>query len=242
MKVLIQMRTAPALHAAALAENALSSLPAGVGLSIPGLTLDATYPPVQVPGVATHDGATMHSLSQPLNFSFEAIDSTYLVRGQISDGAGQHTALAAALAHPNVVGVFSDPLIESCITCGQTPAVGTAATVGTLLGVKKLAAAKMTGANVYLAIVDTGINLAYLQNKGRKPKLDAAKSFVPAGVTTTPGQHPVNHGTMCAFDAGIAAPNATLLDYAVLLSQTAGANQMAGLFQAAKIPPHVEHS
>jgi subtilisin family serine protease len=38
---------------------------------------------------------------------------------------------------------------------------------------------------------------------------------------------------MCAFDAGIAAPQAQLLDYAVLLSQRPGATQMSGLLSDA---------
>src|SRR5678815_170903 len=47
------------------------------------------------------------------------------------------------------------------------------------------------------------------------------------------GKHPVDHGTMCAYDAGIAAPKATYLDYAVLLSRTPGATAMAGLLSDA---------
>jgi subtilisin family serine protease len=101
------------------------------------------------------------------------------------------------------------------------------------LAVKKLAAAKLTGAGVYLAIVDTGINLPYLLSKGRKLALDVGRSFVPAGVTTTPGNHPVAHGSMCAYDASIAAPRATFLDYAVLLSTTPGSTVMAGLLSDA---------
>jgi subtilisin family serine protease len=52
-------------------------------------------------------------------------------------------------------------------------------------------------------------------------------------VATRPGKHPVNHGTMCAYDVGIAAPKATLLDYAVLLSKTPGETAMSGLLSDA---------
>jgi hypothetical protein len=38
---------------------------------------------------------------------------------------------------------------------------------------------------------------------------------------------------MCAFDVGIAAPEATLLDYAVMLSQTTGETAMSGLLSDA---------
>jgi subtilisin family serine protease len=175
----------------------------------------------------------MHSLSQPLSFSLDAADSTYLVRGYVPDGSSQAAAVAAATAHPDVVGIFSDPLIESSIVCPGDPPVGKDSDVAKLLSVSKLASRKMTGKGVYLAIVDTGISVAHLKSKGRAPKLDVMKSWTPAGVTTTPGKHPVDHGTMCAYDAGIAAPKATYLDYAVLLSRTPGATAMAGLLSDA---------
>jgi subtilisin family serine protease len=186
-----------------------------------------------VPSVKTLMGAAMHSLAQPVTFSLEPAESTYLVRGQIPDGSAQAGAFAAVTSHPDVVGVFSDPLIESSIVCPGDPAVGKDADVAKLLAVSKLATAKMDGRGVYLAIVDTGINLAHLQSKGRNPKLDVHNSWTPSGVATTAGQHPLNHGTMCAYDAGIAAPAATFLDYAVLLSTTPGATTMAGLLSDA---------
>jgi len=221
------------MHAAAMSFAAAPAATAHVGAAVAGLTLDASYPPVQLPGVQSISGAAMHSLAQPMSFSFEPVHSTYVVRGQIPDGAQQQETLAAVLAHPDVVGVFSDPVIEGSLTCIDDPAIGTAKAIATRLSVSKLTTAKMTGAGVYLAIVDGGINVAYLKSKGKKPKLDVANSFVPAGVATTPGQHPADHGTMCAYDGMIAAPKATLLDHAVLLSTTSGATRMAGLLSDA---------
>lgn len=78
-----------------------------------------------------------------------------------------------------------------------------------------MAANGMDGNRLTVAVVDTGINVAYLRSKGRAPKLDTQKSWTPAGVSSQPGQHPVNHGTMCAYDVGIFAEKATLIDYAV---------------------------
>lgn len=233
MKVLLQIRSNPAIHAASMAFAATPDISANLATALPGVELDAAYPPVQVPTPQTLTGAALHSLSQPLAFSFEPQQSTYLLRGHIPDGPQREQAISAALAHPSVVGVFSDPVIEGTLTCGTTPAVGDAVGVAKKLSVSKLTAAKMTGAGVRLAIVDTGINLAYLKQHGVALKVDAASSFVPAGVATTPGKHPVNHGTMCAFDAAIAAPQATFLDHAVLLSTTPGANKMAGLLSDA---------
>jgi subtilisin family serine protease len=233
MKVLVQLRSSGAAHVAAMSATPAPSLAAAVEAAVSGLTIDPSYPPVQVPSVKTLTGSAMHSLAQPMSFSLEPAESTYLVRGQIPDGSAQAGAFAAVTSHPDVVGVFSDPLIESSIVCPGDPAVGKDADVAKLLAVTKLAAAKMDGRGVFLAIVDTGINLAHLQSKGRNPKLDVNNSWTPSGVATTAGQHPLNHGTMCAYDAGIAAPAATFLDYSVLLSTTPGATTMAGLLSDA---------
>lgn len=233
MRVLIQMRHSPAVHAAAMKGMSEPEIGARLQGDVPGLAIDPHFPPVQVPGVAPATGGHLFSASQPLKFSMEPTESTYLVRGTIADGGPQSGALAAAAANPNVVGVFADPVIESCLTCGSSPPVGTDADVAKLLARAKFAAAGLTGTGVYLAIVDTGINVAHLQSKGRTPTLDPRRSWTPKGVTTTPGNHPVNHGTMCAYDAGILAPKATLLDHAVLLSKTPGATVMAGLLSDA---------
>lgn len=233
MKVIVQLRSSPAAGAAAATATAAGAVMANLQSLSNSLVFDPAYPPVQLPGVQATTGAALGSLAQPLTFATDAASSTYLVRGSISDGGSQAAAYQAAMAHPDVIGVYADPVIESCITCGGSNAVGTAATVVGLLSKTKLAAKKLDGTGVFLAIVDTGINLPYLKTLGISAKLDVARSWVPAGVATTPGAHPVNHGTMCAFDALIAAPKATLIDYAVLLSQTPGANQMAGLLSDA---------
>ena len=233
MRVLIQLRSSKAAHAASLTARAQPTLTASLTEAVAGLTIDPSYPPVQVPGVTGDGGAPLHSLAQPLTFSVKPADSTYLVRGQIADGGARAAAYSSATSHPDVVGIYSDPLIESCITCGGTPPVGNTSKVASRLSVAALKAKGMNGKGVFLAIVDTGINLAYLQAHGLSPTLNVAKSWTPAGVATTPGQHPVNHGTMCAFDTAIAAPKATLLDYAVLLSKTPGATVMAGLLSDA---------
>src|SRR5262245_21994148 len=217
MRVLIQMRTSPQRQDAATKGMTADVMGMDVHTAIPGVTLDPSFPVVQVPGMRPVTGGAMFSLHQPLQVSMDAAASTYLLRGTMPD-ATLSGAFAAAVGHPDVVGVFADPAIESCPVCPGDPPVGTDGDVATLLGSKALAAKGMDGSKVYLAIVDTGVNVAYLQTKGRHPKLVAGKSFTPAGVTTQPGIHPVNHGTMCAYDAGIMAPEANPLDCAVLLT------------------------
>ena len=202
---------------------------------ISGFLPDATFSAVQVPvSIPVYTGMSPFALAQPLSFSFNVPETTYLIRGEIPDDPiGLSETLVAAHANPNVVGVFADPAIESCPICPGDPPRGSDKDVAKLLGVPRLSQEKLDGDGVPVAIVDTGINLPYLVQQGRTPKLSKKDSWTPSGVTTSPGQHPVNHGTMCAYDAGIAAPAATLLDCAVLLSKTPGQTVMAGLLSDA---------
>jgi hypothetical protein len=52
-------------------------------------------------------------------------------------------------------------------------------------------------------------------------------------VSVLPGAAPVDHGTMCAFDALLAAPKADLLDHAVLRSTRRGGSVMDGVLSDA---------
>src|SRR5207302_10678871 len=235
MRVIIQLHHSLELHAAAFNVMSLDELPHTVGKQISGFVLDSTFPAVQIPApLPMIPGGSPFSLAQPLSFSFEPQQSTYLVRGEIPDApAGRSQALGAAYANSNVVGVFADPVIESCPICPGDPPLGSESDVAGLLSVSDLARDGMDGAGVFLAVVDTGINLPYLVQQGRSPRLDTKNSWTPTGVTTSAGEHPVKHGTMCAYDAGIAAPQATLLDYAVLLSKKTGESSMSGLLSDA---------
>jgi len=235
MRVLIQLRTTPQLRAAMATGEAIPASATEAAALVPaGLVLDASFEPVELPTPQLEDGdARLLALSAPLEFSTRPEDVTQLVRGTIPDDEAQGEILSEAMSHPSVVGVFSDPVIENCLTCIGDPPVGTSVKVAQLLEVTKLTNAGMTGQGVHLAIVDTGMNVAYLRAKGQPAKLGAGKHWTPAGVPTRPGQHGVDHGTMCAFDAGIAAPKATFLDHAVLLSQRQGPTVMAGLLSDA---------
>jgi hypothetical protein len=251
MRVLIQLRHSEDVAAASMTVEAVArtgvqkvaepvaETVSRLSSALPGFDLDSSYAPIQLPGLRRQAEATMGgllemSLTQPLSVEMAHDESTYLVRGVIPDeGTAQQQALAQALQHPRVVGVFSDPAISTTLTCGGDPPVGTAADVGAALGADALNHDGLDGEGVLLAIVDTGVNVAYLQAHGRHVELDEADSWTPAGVPTTPGHHSVAHGTMCAFDAGIAAPKAGLIDDAVLLSQTPGTTVMEGLLSDA---------
>ena len=221
MRVLVVLRPTPDLSAAAAGADA-SALGAHPLSEIPSFQLDGEFPPVALPSREGLIGTA---------FTTESSAATYVVRGEIP--SENPAAYAALTARADVVGVFSDPAIESSIICPGSPPQGTAADVARLIGVAQLQAAGFDGKGVDVAIVDSGINLAHLASKGRNQQVDASRSFTPSGVSTAPGQHPVHHGTMCAFDTGIAAPNATFLDHAVLLSSTSGPTVMSGLLSDA---------
>jgi subtilisin family serine protease len=126
-----------------------------------------------------------------------------------------------------VIGLWADPVIETFpVYCGAK-AVGTSTDVAARLNVEALTAADMTGDGVDVAIVDGGVNLEYLQGKGVSARLNRSAGYSPAG-SPSPGEHPVGHGTMCAFDACIAAPQARLLDLAVLTAPPPGPTRVAG--------------
>ena len=235
MRVLIQLRSTPQVLAAVAARETVPvAATAAEDLVSSGLVLDPRYGPVELPSprLAEGDGRAL-AMTGPLEFSTKIDDHTQLVRGTIPEDEAQSAVFAEASAHPSVIGIFADPVIEHCLTCIGDPAVGTDKDVARLLDVKRLEAAGMTGQGVHLAIADSGINVAHLRAKGQPAKLNAEKSWTPQGVRSKPGKHPVDHGTMCAFDAGIAAPKATFLDHALLLSQREGPTAMAGLLSDA---------
>ncbi|MFS8037028.1 S8 family serine peptidase [Xanthobacter sp. AM11] len=124
--------------------------------------------------------------------------------------------------------LFSDPVIAAFLTCGGSPAVGGVPDVAARLKLAAVHGRGLTGRDVAIAVMDTGINLNHLRRQlGGMPRFDAANSWRPPGSTLAPGAHPVDHGTMCAFDALIAAPDATLLDFPIL-SATAPGGAMTG--------------
>ena len=122
MRVLIQLRSRPAVRAALAAEEPVSAADtAAAGLTSAGLVLDQSFAPVQLPSARFEDGddGRMLAMAGPLEFSEAA---TTLVRGVIPDDDGQQEVLAAANAEPGVLGVFSDPVVERCLTLHRRPA------------------------------------------------------------------------------------------------------------------------
>jgi len=231
MRVLIQMRYQPQLATAARAATGFTAaaLPSS---SLPGLAPDVRFTPVQVPDRQPRTQVGVTEVGRLYSFNTQPEASTYLMRGEVPDQAALDRLMAAADRDDNIVGVFADPRISHFQICPGDAPMGNHGGVATALGVDQLRARGLDGSNVLVAIVDTGININYLRSRGLNPKFDASRSWAPVAKLPL-GNMPVDHGTMCAFDVCIAAPNCTLLDYALLTSRAGGGTVMEGFLSDA---------
>lgn len=201
---------------------------------IPGVTFDSSFAATVVPGLTVRSPIESGYVSgQKVDLALDddgAIDprqATYVVRAE-----AEEAKFDEIMAHKNVVGVYADVEIQPTLICPGSAPMGNDADVARLLCVPQMQRIRMDGSGVLLAIVDTGINQAYLAAHGRPITVDAARSWVPAA-GMVPGNAPVSHGTMCAFDAAIAAPRATFLDIQLLRSTAGGPTPMSGVLSDA---------
>jgi hypothetical protein len=225
-KVIIELRHSRDLadRAAMALESTEMSLDRDVVPELPGVGYDLSFPPTSIPAMVSRaQSSDPYDMSPLFELSLEAEKSTYIVRAEI-----ELEQLDSIRKSRQVVGVYSDPVIEPTAVCPGSPPVGTDADVERLLCTSALRSINADGTGVLVAIVDTGINITYLNSRGKAPNFDAARSWVP-GAGLTPGALPVGHGTMCAFDVCIAAPRATLLDVALLRSSATGPTPMSGV-------------
>jgi hypothetical protein len=131
--------------------------------------------------------------------------------------------------------VHSDPSVGSYLINNNSRARGDTAAVQQKLDTSTLSQYGLDGSGVAIAIVDTGIFMPHLKKRlGMAPAFDAINSWTPSNVMTRAGMHRIGHGTMCSYDALIAAPKATLLDIAMLIARppadhTAGATVSAAM-------------
>jgi hypothetical protein len=221
VRILVERR-----HDAALAEAARALLSGTEAAShierysrSPGLIIDPTFGAIPIGrGAAAMTPENASALLDPDK------STKFLVRGFVeASSSGVPDRIDGELVH-------SDPLIGSLLTatpptCGDSKYVGVADTVRQKLNTQNLAARGMDGSGVALAIVDSGIflpRITHLLGDMKPgiapPKHDILNSWT-ADVVTKPFKHRLGHGTMCAFDALIAAPKATLLDIAMLTAR-----------------------
>ncbi len=134
--------------------------------------------------------------------------TTYALRAEFEDEEAIERLLQDR--RQEIVGVFADPAVSPFPSpyCGRAP-VGDDGDVARKLGVTALRRVGLTGKRVRAAVVDTGID------GGRIP-VEGGWGPSPG---YQPGTTPPDHGTMVAYDVRIFAPEARILDYALLQSQ-----------------------
>ncbi len=243
ISLLIEMEPESSLSAAASvdAEAARDAKMPKAVPEVPGVKMDADFgvtPMPEMPGAAhmateidfghatetEGEGAAVGDTMPPVKMS-------YLMRADVPEAKAEEAA-KALMKKPGVKGVYADVAIQPQLICPGSPPMGTHNDVERLLCTPALHRAGADGSGVLVAIVDSGINMAHLNARGKTPNFDAARSWVPqAGLT--PGSLPVGHGTMCAFDVCIAAPKCTLLDIALLQTTASGPTVMAGFLSDA---------
>lgn len=223
--VIVELK--PNKELVAMAFGAATELEVSAAPRVAGLEYDTSFPPTAVPGRVLSPLAMSVYDAAPFELAVGPDESTYIVRAEVDEAKLDDIA-----ANRNVVGVFSDPVIEPQAVCPGSPPVGSDADVERLLCCAAMRQSRMDGTGVLVAIVDTGVNMAYLNSRGKTPTFDAGRSWAPRP-GLTPGSMPVGHGTMCAFDACIAAPRCTLLDIALLASNATGPTPMSGLLSDA---------
>jgi hypothetical protein len=225
MHVPVILMVPPTEHVRALSTAAVSGAVRAGSLqlqNLPNFSLDVTFAPVPIgTGGAGDSGAMFQPQLAP----------RFAVRGFLD--VPDLRSLPITIGNRDV---FSDPTISSLAVCQDGAAVGDTSTVIAKLRLAELGDLGFKGRDVALAILDTGLNVQFLQNKlGRRPAFDAELSWRPVGPDVhEPGAWPVGHGTMCAYDALIAAPDATLIDAPVLAPRIdTGGSRMDGTLSSA---------
>lgn len=181
---------------------------------LPGVDVDSDFAPIPLQSIGRTPVVAMSTAQDA---------TTHILRGRM-DSSNVETV--SALTN---VKVFSDPTIATLATegCANAP-IGNLNDLRNRVDAAGLLARNLTGKGVHVAICDTGINKAHLVAKSMSPKIAPNFLWSPPGVNASPGNYPVNHGTMCAHAVLACAPQATLIDIPLLTSQTPGGSAMDG--------------
>jgi subtilisin family serine protease len=193
---------------------------AGVALTqqvgVKGLEFSPELPPIRafgksptylakVPGVVNYSG---------LGAAWKQSSSPYAVVGMFDDEEAIQRLKQDR--QQEVIGVFADPQINVCPGgyCSSA-ASGDFKDVIKAIGADKLKASKITGKNIRVVIVDTGIDGTHPGPSGENLQNNISATFKPVSGYKS-GSAKSDHGTMVAFDCLLAAPDAVLYDYPLL--------------------------
>ena len=178
-----------------------------------------------LPAFEPHEQAVLERLDAPSHRSrrmgMRRAAPVFEVAGSVEEGD-----LAQLQRHAAVARVEANPAIATHVCDDRTSvrphlaheAIGTYEDVRRALDQATLAQHGMTGANVFIAILDTGISLDFLRAvHGLTPRTEAAasRSYSHVEPYRVPAEQ-AGHGTAMAFNALLVAPEATLLDIPIL--------------------------
>jgi hypothetical protein len=136
-----------------------------------------------------------------------AVEDSFMVSAEFEDDAAIEKFVEE---NPNdVQRVYADPEIGPFQPICPSGPIGNDTDVRNKLNLVPLSAAGAQGTGVRIIVVDTGIDGSQINVVG---------GYNPIG-GVAPGTSSPDHGTMVAYDALIAAPNAMIFDYALLQSQ-----------------------
>ncbi len=232
--LLVVPPSAPLAHASATVlslhlKSTAKDIAPPLAFHLPGFTLNTAF--AAVPLARKHnvlsDGFAMASTDKGLG------SAGYVVQGSVPDQQALAALDAVTKEQFGRQAVFADPVIAGFPVCGGTPPVGNTAAVQQQLDSGRINSLGMVGANTAIAIFDTGINQAHLTTRGVNPAAVNSALFWTATVGGSAGNSAVGHGTMCAYDALIAAPAAQLLDFPILQSLPASPVVIGGVLSNA---------
>jgi hypothetical protein len=212
------------------------------------LTINETFGAIAIGGGARADAAS--NFAVVLHPERSKPSDKFLLSGVFEESGGERKRRLSdgELVHgdPPISGLYNPPcpcgsLVPCRPTCGTSCYVGNTQDVRNKLGVPALNAKGLHGSGVWLAIVDSGIFLPRIRKllgDAIDPAVthvhtDPAHSWNPSGLATKAFKHRLGHGTMCAYDALIAAPKATLLDIPTLLARPIGDHHVNATVAAA---------
>lgn len=178
-------------------------------IRVRGSEIDENYHPVSIPGYMSMKKRPRRARG----FDYAQLPSADLGETYSVRMFGDNKETFERLRHDGgeeVVGIYADPAVSvfPSYYCGRA-AVGDTAAVEQKLGLATLRRAGLTGKKVRVAVVDTGVN-------GDTIPVHGGWAPDPAYV---PGSAVIHHGTMVAYDVRIAAPDARILDFALLQSK-----------------------
>ena len=218
--ILIAVPASPALSVAASAAGDTQPLAAEALVFPPWVVPDLDYRPIPIGQVrALAQSVSALSADQSQNLVVRAF-----VEDEQVENLGEHFDLNT---------VFSDPQVAALPVCGGDPALGDETDVYGKLDLGTLHGHRLTGSGSAVAIMDSGINRPHLAARLRSVNIDPTVYWSASGTGPLPGTHPIDHGTMCAFNVLHVAPAATLLDYPIFTSSPPSAHMLSGTLSSA---------